>query len=143
MTTSPIFFTIGYGGRKPTKFIQLLKEHSIEIVADVRLRPDRASFGVYSRAKDPQAGIAGLLGQAGIDYIALFELGNIFLELPDWAVRYRQLLQQSGPLLCERLVKIPQRLCLLCAEKRVAECHRLILADYLVQTTGWQVQHIE
>ena len=33
----------------------------------------------------------------------------------------------------------PEPFCLLCAEKRVAECHRLVIADFLVATRGWSV----
>jgi hypothetical protein len=45
--------------------------------------------------------------------------------------------------LIERLGDLPQPFCLLCAEKRVAECHRLVIAEFLVATKGWSVEHIE
>jgi hypothetical protein len=31
----------------------------------------------------------------------------------------------------------------MCAEKRVADCHRLVIAGFLVKSSGWAVEHIE
>ena len=31
----------------------------------------------------------------------------------------------------------------MCAEKRVSECHRKVIADFLVATRAWEVVHIE
>ena len=71
------------------------------------------------------------------------ELGNVFLEYPDWQQWYEQLLQQSGDLLTTRLDEIPGPICLLCAEKRVGECHRQQVADFLARTRGATVRHLE
>jgi uncharacterized protein (DUF488 family) len=137
------FYTIGYGGRAPEEFIGLLALHGIRGVADVRIRPDRASMGAYSRARTPEKGIERLLAGHGIAYRPILELGNVFFDLEDWRTPYRELLRRSGDLLVARLGEIAAPFCLLCAEKRVAECHRQMIAEHLVATRGWKVDHIE
>ena len=137
------FYTIGYGGRNPQEFLDLLKQNNVRTLVDVRLRPDRASMGIWAKAKTSDKGIEKVLGGAGIGYCSFAELGDIFLGLPNWLELYRQLLAQSGELLIGRLLSVPEPFCLMCAEKRVAECHRLEIAHYLVRTRGAEVQHLE
>jgi uncharacterized protein (DUF488 family) len=137
------FFTIGYGGRRPEEFVDLLVGHGVRALVDVRIRPDRASMGAYVRAKSPDKGIEKLLGDRGIAYRAILELGNLFRDLDDWHAAYRALFERAGDLLVGRMEGLPEPFCLMCAEKRVAECHRLTIADFLVRTRGWTVEHIE
>jgi uncharacterized protein (DUF488 family) len=136
-------YTLGYGGRRPEEAVALLRTHGVQTVVDVRLRPDRASMGVWVKAKTPDKGIEKWLGAAGIGYRSLIELGNVFLDFPDWRPRYAQLLETGGGLLTERLHGLPGPICLLCAEKRVADCHRLQIAEYLARHAGVTVHHLE
>ena len=135
------FFTIGYGGRKPEDLIDLLKGNGIQTVVDVRFRPDKASMGTYAKAKDSNKGIQSLLTSADILYFSFVELGNIFRDFDDWPKRYLYLLDKAGELLIERLSKVPQPFCLMCAEKDASECHRTLIADYLVGQ-GYTVEHL-
>ena len=137
------FYTIGYGGRRPEEFVGLLVEHGIRAVADVRIRPDRASMGSYARAKSADKGIEKLLGDRGIEYHAILELGNLFRDLDAWHAAYRAFFERAGDLLVGRLDGLPRPFCLMCAEKRVAECHRLVIADFLVASRACSVHHIE
>ena len=137
------FFTIGYGGRKPDEFASLLSLHGDRTVADLRIHPDRASMGAYVKARTADKGIERLLSERGIAYRSILELGNLFRDLDDWRAPYRALFERAGDLLAGRLGELPEPFCLLCAEKRVAECHRLVIADFLVATKGWSVEHIE
>ena len=137
------FYTIGYGGRVPEEVVGLLAVHGIRAIADVRIRPDRASMGAYTRARTHDKGIERLLADQRISYHPILELGNVFFELEDWRAPYRELLRRSGDLLVTRLLETPAPFCLLCAEKRAAKCHRQMIAEHLVASRGWNVQHIE
>jgi uncharacterized protein (DUF488 family) len=135
-------YTIGYGGRSKEQFLSLLKSNSINTVVDIRLRPDRSSMGFWSKAKTADKGIEGWLSEAGIEYKSFIELGNIFLDYPDWQQRYEKLLNSSGDLLAKRLLDIPGPICLLCAERRVEECHRKLVAEFLARHYGAKVYHL-
>lgn len=136
-------FTIGYGGRTKDAFLALLKTSGVRTVVDVRLRPDRASMGIWVKAKTPDKGIESWLAEAGIGYRSLIELGNLFLDYPDWQRRYQELLDSSGDLLTQRLEEIPGPICLLCAEKRVGECHRQQVASFLAVRKEAEIHHLE
>jgi uncharacterized protein (DUF488 family) len=135
-------FTIGYGGRKQDEFINLLKLHDIQVVIDVRLRPDRASLGIYAKSKDPNKGIQGLLERAGIQYLSFVELGNVFVDLENWGPLYQKLLDNAGEILCQRLYQIDKTFCLMCCEKNASKCHRKLIAEYLINR-GYEVEHLE
>jgi len=136
-------FTIGYGGRSKEDFLVILKAHGIKTIVDIRLRPDRASMGIWVKAKMPEKGIENWLSEAGISYRSLIELGNVFLDFDDWQDRYGRLLESAGSLLTERLDGLPGPICLLCAEKRVEECHRKHVSDYLIAHKGALIKHLE
>ena len=136
-------FTIGYGGRTREDLIELLKRNGVKTLVDVRLRPDRASMGIWVKAKTADKGIEKTLLDAGIGYKSLVELGNIFLDYEDWRERYSLVLDVAGDLLTERLRHLDRPLCLMCAERRVDDCHRKQLAEYLVKKGWGEVEHIE
>jgi uncharacterized protein (DUF488 family) len=137
------FYTIGYGGRAPQEFVKLLVCHGVRSVADVRIRPDRAAMGSYVKARGPEKGIERLLSESQIEYRSILELGNMFRDLDDWRPAYEALFERAGELLVARLAELPEPFCLMCAEKRVADCHRLVIAEFLCATRGWSALHIE
>lgn len=100
-------------------------------------------MGSYAKAKEPDKGIAGLLAKAGVGYVSLPELGNLFLDYDDWEARYERFLTLAAPVLFDRVDGIAGPVCLMCAEKRVHECHRRHIADYLTKSKGWTFTHIE
>src|SRR5207247_3562065 len=114
-------YTIGYGGRRPQDLLALLYQHGIRTVVDVRLRPDRASLGIYTQAKSPEKGIQGLLLKGGIEYVSLVELGNLFRGDAQWRERYRRLMAQAGGVLIERLSRVSDPLCPLFPEQPPAD----------------------
>lgn len=136
-------YTIGYGGRTRADLLALLAGTPVRTVVDVRLRPDRASMGLWTKARTPDKGIEKVLADAGVGYVSLVELGNPFRELADWLDRYRRLLDAAGDLLTDRLAAVPAPYSLLCSEKRAADCHRRLIADHLARTAGAAVAHLE
>ena len=135
-------YTVGYGGRKPQAFLDLLQQHQIERIVDVRLRPDRSSMGAYAKANSPDKGIERLLAERGIAYVSLPELGNVFMGCEDWPERYQRLMQRAGDLLTERLLALAAPYCLMCAERQAAACHRQVIAAYLARH-GFEIEHLE
>jgi uncharacterized protein (DUF488 family) len=131
-------YDIGYGGRAPRQFVDLLKAHSIQKVVDVRLRPQRASMGSYVLSSNPDKGIVKLLRDAGIGYEWHHELGNPDPKDPAMSA-FRQKVTQF-PELTRRLVEAASRetVCVMCAEKKVTDCHRELIVAYLRQQ-GWDV----
>jgi len=136
-------FTIGYGGRSPDELVRLLRSHGVRTVLDVRLRPDRAGMGAFVKARTADKGIQTLLAAVDIQYRSLPELGNLFLDFDDWRDRYGELLMKAGDLLTVRLSDATPPVCLLCAEKRAADCHRRLIAEHVERTGGLRVIHIE
>ena len=135
------FYTVGYGGRKPDEFVSLLASKGIETIVDVRLKP-RGFRGCYTKAGDPSKGIEGMLARANIKYLWIEALGNPFNDLGSWSQAYQDHLDQIGDGLMEMLGNVTAPFCLMCGEKRVANCHRKLIADRMVKA-GAQVEHIE
>lgn len=71
------------------------------------------------------------------------QLGNIFLNDVDWAAKYKELLQKAGDLLTQPLFApdLSAPICLLCAEKDPAQCHRGLIATFL-ERAGHAVRNI-
>lgn len=98
-------------------------------------------MGAFTLAKTSEKGIQRLLADAGIGYVSLVELGNVFRHYDDWPERYAVLLAAAGDQLTAALRNVPPPFCLLCSERNVNECHRRLLAEFLAQQ-GYEVEHI-
>ena len=136
-------FTIGYGGKKPREFPNLLKRHGIKTIIDVRLRPNRACMGSYVKAKTTDKGIEALLSGAGIDYrhepdlAPTDEILTTWMESKKSDADWRWYEDQFIPVLEERKIETLvepvdlNQACLLCSESKSENCHRRLVADYL------------
>lgn len=132
----PTLYTAGYQGRDIDAFVELLGDHGVDTLVDVRENP-------YSRKPGFTKGpLEEAAAEAGIDYLHVEALGNpseIRKELDgteeilaayvdhmegDWADALEPV---------RRLVEAGDQPCLMCYERSVDECHRGPVADALAE----------
>ncbi len=137
-------FTIGHSTHAIGRFVDLLRQHGVDEVADVRSTP-------YSRF-NPQFNrdsLANSLVRHGIGYVSLGrELGG----RPDdpacyenGRVRYDRV--AATPVFQRGLDRVMQdaaarSVAIMCAEKEPLECHRTLLVAQALGVRGVAVRHI-
>ncbi len=138
-------YTIGHSTHSIDEFLGLLKQHGIDVIADVRSAP-------YSRF-NPQFNKDALsksLRDIGIKYVFLGEeLGARSSDsscYKDGQVQFGALanteLFKSG---IERIrlgVERDYKMALMCAEKDPLDCHRTVLVARNLEREGFNITHI-
>jgi uncharacterized protein (DUF488 family) len=141
-------WTIGHSTRTAAEFLDLLKQHGIEVVADVRHFPGSRRFPQFNQAR-----LRDSLAAAGIGYVHLAELGgrrpvrpgsrNLawrnasfrgyadHMETPEFRAGIDRLLGLARS----------SRTAVMCAEAVWWRCHRSLIADHL-RSIGVRVLHI-
>ena len=145
---SVVVFTVGHSTRTIDEFVELLKVHSIKMVADVRTIP--------GSRHNPQFNIETLptsLADAGIEYIHLAGLGGLrharrdsintgwrnasfrgfadYMQTPEFKAALNQLIDLAHH----------QTIAIMCAEAVPWRCHRSLIADALL-VRGIEVREI-
>jgi uncharacterized protein (DUF488 family) len=138
-------FTIGHSNHSAEKFVGLLKEHGIEVVADVRSQPYSRHAPHFS-AKDIEA----ILWDNGIRRLFLgFELGGRptaeeFYDA-DGRVDYARIKRSQsfldGIKQLESSIR-NHKIALLCSEEDPVGCHRRLLVGHVLGERGLVVRHI-
>lgn len=140
--------TIGHSTRTLQAVIELLRQHSIEVVIDVRRWPASRRLPHFNRAA-----LAAALPLESIAYLWRGDLGGFRKTSPDspntgWRVAaFRAyadfMLQQEFARIMNEIEKIAgeSRATIMCAEAVPWRCHRQLLADAFV-VRGWNVRHI-
>ena len=144
MTSKKQLFTVGHSNHDIDFFLELLREHSINAVADVRQFPYSKYAPQYNKKNLKKS-----LFEAGIEYVFL---GDLLGARPDDSgcytenhVDFHRLARadffQDG---LERLKKgmMKFRIALMCAEKDPVMCHRTILICRNLRSEDIQILHI-
>ncbi|MBI4831525.1 MAG: DUF488 domain-containing protein [Candidatus Lindowbacteria bacterium] len=142
--SDPTIYTIGHSNHTAEKFVELLKQHGIELVVDVRSAP----YSKYS----PQFGkeeMALFLSENGIEYAfhgnslggrpndrSCYEGEAVNYE----AIREKEWFRDGLDYVCWEATN--RKLALLCAEEDPNECHRHNLVTQELLKKGEQVVHI-
>ena len=140
-----VLYTVGHSNLDFTDFLKLLKDGAVELLVDVRSRPQSARFPQFS-----QQVLERSLEKERISYLFLGEeLGgrpdDPGAYRPDGLVDYRMRRNsyafRSG--LDRVLVELEQRpLALMCAEEDPLECHRFLMICPELARAGVQPLHI-
>lgn len=141
-------WTIGHSTRDIETFCTLLREHEIQLVADVRRYPASRKYPQYHKQE-----LSSLLAGKRIDYIHFPELGgrrnpgknslnsawrnSSFRGYADY-METEPFVAAVNLLIAEGLQR---RVAFMCSEAVWWSCHRSLVADYL-KADGWLVIHI-
>jgi uncharacterized protein (DUF488 family) len=145
------FFTIGHSTRSIAEFVDLLRSAEIRLLADVRTMPRSRTNPQYNRETLPGSlaefqiayqhmpALGGLRGRAKniAPDVNAFWQNQSFHNFADYALSeaFRSGLAQLRELGKE------QRCAIMCSEAVWWQCHRRIIADYLI-AAGEPVFHI-
>ncbi len=138
-------YTIGHSNHAFEKFLELLKQHAIEVLADVRSQP----YSKYTPYFDSDV-LKKHVPDAGLKYVFMGkELGG----RPEGTEFY----DSDGRVLYSRMAKADAfvegidrlehgartyRVALLCSEEDPTCCHRRLLISRVMRERGCQIVHI-
>jgi uncharacterized protein (DUF488 family) len=138
-------YTIGHSNHDEQTLLDLLKQHGIDVVADVRSQP-YSKYTTHFNADQIKAALTGV----GVRYVFLGQQvggrpdGPEFYDA-DGYVLYDRLAE--SPLFLEGIQRLEKgirnyRVALLCSEENPAECHRNLLVGRVLAGRGAELWHI-
>ena len=129
-------FTIGFTKKTAEEFFNILKDNSIELVADIRLN-NKSQLAGFTKGGD----LEYFLGLFGINYeywpqfAPPKEIFKRFKSDGDWNVyekAYRDYIDSNGFIDNNFISKVlNNNVCLLCSEATPENCHRRLLAEMI------------
>lgn len=138
-------FTIGYEGRSLEEFIDRLVAHGVALLADVRELP------LSRKAGFSKNGLAAALGERGIGYIHMRDLGTPRAmrhqlredgDYESFFAAYAGHLGEHKDAVGDLTDVAGQKsVCLMCFEDDYRQCHRSVLAEKL-KTLGFTIEHL-
>jgi uncharacterized protein (DUF488 family) len=127
-----VICTVGHGARSAVELVSILQEAQIRTLVDVRAFPTSKRYPKFSR--EP---LSATLRGAGIAYEWQGKALGGYRKVP-----YQEYMK-TAPFreAAAALAATGERVCIMCAEKNPADCHRSHIADWLV-THGEKVIHL-
>lgn len=140
------FFTVGYQSHNIRTLLAVLTENKINVLVDVRQNPVSRKSGFSKRHLEQKA------VRSGIEYLHLPCLGTpprirkFYSTTGDTKrtlQKYQEHLRTRRSCL-QSLVRIAssKQICLMCLEADHNSCHRSVIAQELMEMTGWQAIHL-
>ncbi len=134
MENAKLIYTLGTSNRSIDEFLAILQEYSIKKVFDVRRFPKSTRYCHFNRES-----LSRTLEQAGYSYLWVGELLGGYRR--GGYEKYRTRPEYGRGLAQIEKIAVDMLSVLVCAEKLPWKCHRLQIAQDLINT-GWKVIHI-
>lgn len=135
-------YTIGFTQKTAQQFFDILAEHQITCLVDIRLHPDGQLAG-FSKKEDLRYFLKRLIAcdYRHMDRLApTDEILKGYRSDKNWVkyeAAFQALLDERGiPQSLDRTLFEEQNCCLLCSEPTPEHCHRRLVAERLAQ--AWQ-----
>ena len=137
-------FTIGFSGKSPDVFMDVLNAVRVRAVWDIRLW--RTSTYVPFYSGDNLAATLGTRYEYHPEFAPTAEILTRYkdgrITWPDYERMYRELLAARHPTAGLSPTDL-DRICLLCTEKSALQCHRRLAAEYIAsQIPDIDIVHI-
>lgn len=143
-------FTIGHSNHSLEDFLELLQQHEIAALVDIRRFPGSRSFPHFHRDA-----LSTALRENDIDYEWLEALGGRQpkrkdFDSPNTGLRNESFRNYADYMLMDKFqagmdqleeIAVAKRTAIMCAESVFLRCHRRLVSDFLV-ANGGTVQHI-
>lgn len=143
-------YTIGHSNLSAERLVELLRQHEVEAVVDIRRFPGSCSFPHFNSDQLSQT-----LDDAGIEYHWMEALGGRRPKAkgatsPNTGLRNDSFRNYADYMLSEEFragidelmtIARAKRTAIMCAESVFWRCHRRLVSDY-VAANGVSVQHI-
>lgn len=140
-------FTVGYEGTNINSLLDVLLDHDVNTLLDVRLTPLSRKSGFSKSA------LSTYLSDNGISYIHVKALGcpnsirNPYKEDGDWSLytkRYKKFLEtRLNDVVDITGLALTSNCCLLCFERDANFCHRSFIADKMVEISNGSLDRFD
>jgi len=127
-------FTIGFSGKSPEAFLDVLNAARISCVWDIRQWRTSTYVPYYNGDN-----LENILSNRYEYHPEFAPTADILARYKDKKITwseyekmYRELLQKRAPLYNCNISKL-DRICLLCTEKTAVQCHRRLAAEYIAE----------
>lgn len=133
-------YTIGFAQKSAERFFTLLREHGVQRLVDIRLRPNGQLAG-FTKQADLAYFLANLIGCEYYhrpDLAPTAEILSTYRKDHDWeryVARFEELMDRRNiPFALDRAFFEERPCCLLCSEPTPDQCHRRLVAERIARS---------
>lgn len=141
----PGLLTVGHSNHDLDHFIQLLKQHHVQCLVDVRSHPASKFASQFN-----QSSLERAVKRANIDYVFMGEelggrpRGEDFYDGDGFVLYWRRAESEQFLRGVERLTELSKRwvVAMMCSEENPKDCHRRLLIGEVLKMRGLEFDHI-